>query len=122
MVIPSYKVEGFANLPLGDKTAVRLVAWSDQQGGYINNIAKTFTYAFPNVTGAWQISRRSSSPAMRLRRCVPRLLRTDAPLVNWPHCISLWERRSRSGAVPRGLRVLASWQFAAQRRIALQRE
>lgn len=46
---PSYKVEGFANLPLGDKTAVRLVAWSDQQGGYINNIARSFTYTFPNV-------------------------------------------------------------------------
>ena len=46
---PSYKVEGFANLPLGDHTAIRLVGWSDQQGGYINNIARSFTFTFPNV-------------------------------------------------------------------------
>ena len=48
---PSYKVEGFANIPLGDKTAVRLVGWSDQRGGYINNVPTTFTYTFPSVTG-----------------------------------------------------------------------
>lgn len=46
---PSYKVEGFANLPLSDNTALRLVAWSDQEGGYINNVARSFTYTFPNV-------------------------------------------------------------------------
>jgi outer membrane receptor protein involved in Fe transport len=46
---PSYKVEGFANLPLGDKTAVRFVGWSDQEGGYINNIPRTFTFTFPNI-------------------------------------------------------------------------
>jgi iron complex outermembrane receptor protein len=46
---PSYKIEGFANIPLGDSTAVRLVGWSDQSGGYINNVARTFTYTFPNI-------------------------------------------------------------------------
>jgi iron complex outermembrane receptor protein len=46
---PSYKIEGFANLPLGDRTAVRLVGWSDQQGGYINNIQRSFTLTFPNI-------------------------------------------------------------------------
>src|ERR1700693_4420604 len=46
---PSYKIEGFANLPLGDHTAVRLVGWSDQQGGYINNIQRSFTLTFPNI-------------------------------------------------------------------------
>jgi len=47
---PSYKVEGFANIPLSDTTALRLVGWSDQQGGYINNIARSFTYTFPNIS------------------------------------------------------------------------
>jgi iron complex outermembrane recepter protein len=49
---PSYKVEGFANIPLGDTTAVRFVGWSDQRGGYINNVPSNFTYTFPNVTSA----------------------------------------------------------------------
>jgi iron complex outermembrane recepter protein len=46
---PSYKIEGFANLPLGDNSAIRLVGWSDQQGGYINNIPRSFTYTFPRL-------------------------------------------------------------------------
>jgi iron complex outermembrane receptor protein len=46
---PSYKVEGFANIPLGDKTAVRFVGWSDQEGGYINNIPRSFTFTYPNI-------------------------------------------------------------------------
>ena len=48
---PSYKLEGFANIPLGESTAIRLVGWSDQRGGYINNVPSNFTYTFPNVTG-----------------------------------------------------------------------
>jgi iron complex outermembrane receptor protein len=47
---PSYKLEGFANIPLGDNTAIRFVGWSDQRGGYINNVTSNFTYTFPNVT------------------------------------------------------------------------
>jgi iron complex outermembrane receptor protein len=49
---PSYKIEGFANIPLGDSTALRLVGWSDQSGGYINNVPQTFTYTFPNINAA----------------------------------------------------------------------
>jgi iron complex outermembrane recepter protein len=49
---PSYKVEGFANIPLSDNTALRFVGWSDQRGGYINNVVSNFTYSFPNVTSA----------------------------------------------------------------------
>jgi iron complex outermembrane receptor protein len=46
---PSYKIEGFANIPLGESTAVRLVGWSDQQGGYINNVPQSFTFTYPNI-------------------------------------------------------------------------
>lgn len=49
---PSYKVEGFANLPLWENAALRVVAWSDQQGGYINNINRSFTYTFPNISNS----------------------------------------------------------------------
>jgi outer membrane receptor protein involved in Fe transport len=48
---PSYKIEGFANIPLGDSNAIRVVGWSDQRGGYINNIPQSFTFTFPNLTG-----------------------------------------------------------------------
>ncbi len=36
---PGGIVEGFVNLPLNDRTAVRLVGWSEHDGGYINNVA-----------------------------------------------------------------------------------
>ncbi|MET0658735.1 MAG: TonB-dependent receptor plug domain-containing protein, partial [Steroidobacteraceae bacterium] len=33
-----YVVEGFANVPLGDKAAIRLVGWSKHDAGYISNV------------------------------------------------------------------------------------
>jgi outer membrane receptor protein involved in Fe transport len=35
---PGGKVEGFVNLPIGERAAVRLVAWHQEDGGYINNV------------------------------------------------------------------------------------
>jgi outer membrane receptor protein involved in Fe transport len=35
---PGGKVEGFVNVPLSDHVAVRLVAYSEHDGGYINNV------------------------------------------------------------------------------------
>jgi outer membrane receptor protein involved in Fe transport len=40
------KVEGFVNLPINDKTAIRLVGWSEHDGGYINNVRGSSQY-FP---------------------------------------------------------------------------
>ncbi len=37
----SNKAEGMINLPFGDNFAVRMVAYVDQQGGYIDNVAGT---------------------------------------------------------------------------------
>ncbi|MDE2447928.1 MAG: TonB-dependent receptor [Gammaproteobacteria bacterium] len=34
-------VEGFVNLPLTEKAAIRLVGWQEHDGGYINNVAGT---------------------------------------------------------------------------------
>jgi outer membrane receptor protein involved in Fe transport len=36
---PGGTVEGFVNLPINDRAAVRLVAWHEEDGGYINNVA-----------------------------------------------------------------------------------
>lgn len=42
-----YVAEGYVNMPLNDKMAVRLVAWSKHDAGYIDNVRGTRT--FPGV-------------------------------------------------------------------------
>lgn len=39
-------VEGFVNLPLGERTAIRLVGWTTHEGGWIDNVPGTRTYEF----------------------------------------------------------------------------
>jgi outer membrane receptor protein involved in Fe transport len=41
---PSHSVEGFINLPIADNAAIRLVAWTKEDGGYIDNVAGERTY------------------------------------------------------------------------------
>ncbi len=41
---PGEEFEGFVNVPLTDKIAVRLVGFYDHQGGYINNVVSENTY------------------------------------------------------------------------------
>ncbi|MBN8431302.1 TonB-dependent receptor [Microbulbifer salipaludis] len=41
---PSHVLEGYINVPLSDRAAVRLVAWDKGEGGYIDNIPGTRTY------------------------------------------------------------------------------
>ena len=36
--------EGFVNIPLGDKAAVRLVGWYERDSGYLDNVHGTLTY------------------------------------------------------------------------------
>ena len=45
----SNKMEAMINLPLGENVAMRLVGFSDNQGGYIDNVAGTFTPSGPVV-------------------------------------------------------------------------
>ena len=40
-----YIAEGFVNLPISDKAAVRLVGWYEDDSGYINNVRATRTFA-----------------------------------------------------------------------------
>jgi outer membrane receptor protein involved in Fe transport len=40
-----YLAEGFVNLPISDRAAVRLVGWYEDDSGYINNVAATRTFA-----------------------------------------------------------------------------
>ena len=52
----SASVQGMLNLPLSDKLAVRMVAYNDSRGGYIDNVPSTFTRrstdtAFAVLTG-----------------------------------------------------------------------
>ena len=43
-------VEGFVNLPINDRAALRLVGWLDRVGGYIDNVAATRTYNSTGIT------------------------------------------------------------------------
>ncbi|MBI1197771.1 MAG: TonB-dependent receptor [Phenylobacterium sp.] len=47
---PGYSAEGYVNMPLGDRMAIRLVAWGEHDGGYIDNVASTLTYPTGPVT------------------------------------------------------------------------
>jgi iron complex outermembrane recepter protein len=38
---PGGELEGFVNLPINEKVAIRLVAFDDHEGGYIDNVLKT---------------------------------------------------------------------------------
>ena len=43
-------VEGFVNLPLSDRSALRVAAWWDDDGGYIDAVPDTITYPLSEIT------------------------------------------------------------------------
>ena len=45
-----YIAEGMVNIPLTSNAALRLVGWHEYQGGYIDNIPGTITYAASGIT------------------------------------------------------------------------
>lgn len=45
-----YIAEGFANLPLNEKAAIRLVGWGKRDAGYISNVARDRLYPTAEVT------------------------------------------------------------------------
>lgn len=44
-----YSAEGFVNVPLSDRIAVRAVAWYDRDAGFIDNVLQTRTYPTSGV-------------------------------------------------------------------------
>ncbi len=46
---PGYNLNGYWNFPLGERAAVRLVAWHTQTGGYIDNVLTTMTFPGPQT-------------------------------------------------------------------------
>jgi len=48
---PSYSVEGFWNAPMGDKAAIRLVGWYQNEGGYIDIVPGTRNYTLEGGFG-----------------------------------------------------------------------
>ena len=45
-----YVAEGFVNLPLTERSAIRLVGWSKSEPGYISNVSGTRTYPTAGIT------------------------------------------------------------------------
>ena len=56
-----YVVKGFVNQPLGDRAAIRLVAWYEEEGGYIDNVAATNNFAFSSSVAGVPIGRSNAS-------------------------------------------------------------
>ena len=44
-----YLLEGFVNIPIGDRAAVRLVGYVKEEGGYIDNILGSHTFSNANI-------------------------------------------------------------------------
>ena len=47
---PGYVAEGYVNIPLSERAAIRLVGWDEHDGGYIDNVHATRTYPTSGVT------------------------------------------------------------------------
>jgi len=47
---PGFGLEGFINIPINDRMAVRLVAWYEKEGGYIDNVPGELTYGASGIT------------------------------------------------------------------------
>jgi iron complex outermembrane receptor protein len=45
-----YLAEGFVNLPISEKAAIRLVGWARKDAGYIDNVPGTITYPVSGIT------------------------------------------------------------------------
>jgi iron complex outermembrane receptor protein len=48
---PSYNIDGFVNIPLGESAALRVVAWYVDEGGWIDNIPGTRNYTLEGGYG-----------------------------------------------------------------------
>ena len=42
--------EGFVNVPLGDDAALRIVGYTDTDGGYIDAVSDSITYPLSGIT------------------------------------------------------------------------
>jgi iron complex outermembrane receptor protein len=45
-----WTVEGFANIPISDNAAIRLVGWHEEDGGYIDNVPSTMEFLSSGIT------------------------------------------------------------------------
>ncbi len=51
---PGYDLSGFINLPIGERAAVRLVAWTKEIGGFIDAVPTTMTFPGPVMSSGPQ--------------------------------------------------------------------
>src|SRR5690348_7016402 len=97
-------VEGFVNLPITDKAAIRLVAWQEHDAGFIDNVAGS------NANGcitngvrtfaAWALSASGVGPGGGTGQCVPAAPIGAGAITNAP-----WRRDNYNTADTSGGRV-----------------
>ncbi len=54
-----YSLEGFVNIPLNDKMALRVVGWDVENAGYIDNVETTFTFPATATSGFARLGDRA---------------------------------------------------------------
>ena len=45
----SYRAEGFVNIPMGERAAMRLMGFYKRDGGYIDNVPGSHTFSRSNI-------------------------------------------------------------------------
>ena len=60
-----YIAEGYVNVPLADNVAIRVVAWSEHDAGYIDNVPGTRTYPGQSRASAYRRSPSTTTPTPR---------------------------------------------------------
>lgn len=58
-----YVAEGFVNVPIGEKAAIRLVGWSKRDAGYISNVAGSVTFPKATIAAGTPITANNASRA-----------------------------------------------------------
>ncbi|MBT3425391.1 MAG: TonB-dependent receptor [Gammaproteobacteria bacterium] len=47
-------IEGFVNIPIGDRAAIRIVGYRKDEAGYIDNVPGTHTFDLSGIRNGWQ--------------------------------------------------------------------
>lgn len=47
-------IEGFVNIPIGDRAAVRVVGYRKDEAGFVDNVAGTHTFDLSGIRNGWQ--------------------------------------------------------------------
>jgi iron complex outermembrane receptor protein len=103
-------LQGYVNLPITDKAAIRLVGWHEHDGGYISNVAGTDANAciFNGVRTfpTWALSASGVGPGGGAKQCAPTAPIGAGAITNAP-----WRRSNYNTVDTNGGRIEARFDL-----------